>query len=514
MSAATVMPAASKPRRAPKKAAPAAASPAMPSDSPATRTLPLSLLDDHPDNPRSQLRGIEELAATIELDGGLLQALIVVPSHRMFGAGAVDDGRFTIVAGHRRRVALELLGRTEARCEVREDLDARAVRGAMLTENLQRDDLTALEEAEAFDKLVGDGWSQREIAAAAGCTQGQVSKRLSLLRLDPAVQQAVREERLSVADAVELGKLDEPRSQKRAYERMRGLHGHGMARNVVDALADERREVAREHTYEQACAQVKAAGWPRVTNRPSYETAEQMYRSPDQKTHQKGPLPCYAVYVELSGGVTHYCTKPRSHSKAKTADPHAEKERRDRRERKRAMDLRAAAAAQLAQVGATSADGHLLRDLSAIALAGWMHSAAAGFAAEWLRPGFPGLPDSGFAARSHVAASGDDRLRRRFLGAMILGHCEGYARDTHRLWGRQEALYIHRLTVSTGGAYSPTDWEREKLRDQAGVLDVDAFLSTSDPAAHLPGQPTLHDDLGTEPGTQPVERIQPAEDLL
>jgi ParB/RepB/Spo0J family partition protein len=512
MSAATVMPAASKPRRAPKKAAPTAASPAMPSDSPATRTLPLSLLDDHPDNPRSQLRGIEELAATIELDGGLLQALIVVPSHRLFGAGAVDDGRFTIVAGHRRRAALELLGRTEARCEVREDLDARAVRGAMLTENLQRDDLTALEEAEAFDKLVGDGWSQREIAAAAGCTQGQVSKRLSLLRLDPAVQQAVREEQLSVADAVEVGKLEEPRSQRRAYERMRGLHGHGMARNVVDAIADERREVAREQTYEQACAQVKASGWPRVTNRPSYDKAQQLYQPADHKAHQKGPLPCYAVYVELSGGVSHYCTKPRSHSKAKAADPHAEKERRERRERKRAMDARADAAAMLARVA--TPDGQLLADLSAIALRGGIDSGAAALATAWLREAWPSLPSSPWQARTFVAESSDDKLRKRYVGALVLGHFESLARFMHHRWGRQEALYIHRLTLATGGGYSPTDWEREKLREQAGVLDVDDFLATADPAAHLPGQPTLHDDLGTEPGTQPVERVQPSEDLL
>jgi ParB/RepB/Spo0J family partition protein len=509
MSAATVMPAASTPRR-PRKATAKAASPATPPGSSATRTIALDLLDEHPDNPRTSLRSIEELARTIELDGGLLHALVVVPSHRLFGPGAVDDGRFTIVAGHRRRAAVALLGWTEVRCEVREDLDARAVRGAMLTENLSRDDLTPLEEAEAFDKLVGDGWSQRDIAAAAGCTQGQVSKRLSLLRLEPTVRQAVEEESLTVAEAVEIGKLPEPRSQKRAFERMRGLHGHGMKRNVVDAIHDEQREVAREKTYEQSCAQVQAHGWPRVTDRPSYATAEELRRPKELAAHQKGPLACYAVYVELHGAISHYCTAPKRHAKGKDTSPAAEKERRDKRERKRAMESRAAAAQLLASVAVPHDE--LLEQLTSLAFAGWIHSAADGFATDWLRAaGWSRLPSTPYTARQFVANSADDKLRSRFLGALILGHCEGGARELHRRWGRQEALYLHRLTQRA--QYSPTDWEREKLRDQAGILDVDAFLATADPSAQLPSQPTLHDDLGTEPATQ-VERVELAGDLL
>jgi ParB/RepB/Spo0J family partition protein len=500
VSAATVMPAASATRR-PKKAAAAAAPSATPQGSPAVRNIALTLLDDHPDNPRSSLTAIEELAQTIAGDGGLLQALVVVPSHRLFGAGAVDDGRFTIVAGHRRRAAVTQLGWTEVRCEVREDLDARAVRGAMLTENLQRVDLTPLEEAEAFDKLVGDGWSQRAIAAAAGCTQPQVSKRLLLLRLEASVQQAVRDGSLSVADAVEIGKLPEARSQKRAYERMRGLHSY-RSMSVVDALREEQREVAREERYEQACSQVKASGWSRVTSRPAYSTAEELRRPKELAAHQKGPLACHAVYVETSGAVTHYCTAPKRHGgKAKDTSPQAEKERRDKRERKRAMELRAAAAAMLA-AAAIDRD-EVLEQLTDLAFVGWIHSGAHVFATEWLRAGgWANLPSVPYSARQFVAASSDEKLRSRFLGALLLGHCEGGIRELHRRWGRQEALYLHRLTLRT--RYSPTDWERERLRDQCGILDVEAFLSSADPLPHLPGQPTLHDDLGTEPATQTV----------
>lgn len=499
MTAATVMPAAST-RRAPrKKEAPATAPPATPGGSPAVRNIPLELLDDHPDNPRSSLTGIDELAATIQLDGGLLQALVVVPRHRLFGDSGVDDGRYVIAAGHRRRAAVAQLGWTEVKCEVREDLDAKAIRGVMLTENLSRVGLTPLEEAEAFDKLVGDGWSQRDIAAAAGCTQPQVSKRLSLLRLEPTVQAAVREDQLSVAEAVEIGKLKEPRSQKRAYERMRGAHGRSMP--VVDALRDEERELAREERYEQACAQVDASGWPRATSRPSYATAEDLRRPKELAAHQKGPLACYAVYVEIQGGISHYCVAPKRHSgrKAKDTSPQAEKERRDKRERKRAMDARGAAAAGLATVAMGPSD--LLEQLSDIALTGGQMYGDAELAAEWLRPSWPGLPTYG--ASSYVARSGDEKLRSRFLGAMVLAHRERCARDQHRRWGRQEALYLHRLTLRT--QYSPTEWERERLREHCVVLDVDAFLGSVDPLPHLPEWATLHDDLGTEPATQTVQ---------
>lgn len=503
MSAATVMPAASSTRR-PRKAAAKTAPPAMPTDSPAARLIPLVQLDSHPDNPRVDLTDIEQLADNIR-EVGLLQALLVVPTHRLFGLDGLDDGRYTIVAGHRRHAAVAHLGWTEVRCEVDNQRDARSIRAAMLAENMQRVDLTPLEQAEYFDKLVGDGWSQRDIAAAAGCTQGQVSKRLSLLRLEPTVQQAVRDEQLPVADAVEIGKLATPRSQKRAYERMRGLHGHGMKRSVLDAISDEQRAVAQEETYEQACAQVKASGWPRVTNRPSYDKAETLYRAPEQKAHQKGPLPCYAVYVETNGGISHYCTKPSAHrGKAKDTSPQAEKERRDKRERKRAMEARAAAAAMLATV-AVGRD-EVLEQLTDLAFAGWIHSGAAGFATEWLRAGgWSGLPSDPFAARQFVARSADEKLRSRFLGALLLGHCEAGARELHRRWGSQEALYLHRLTLRTGYSYGPTEWERERLREQCGILDVDAFLAAIDPTAHLSGQPTLHDDLGTEPATTTVD---------
>jgi hypothetical protein len=319
------------------------------------------------------------------------------------------------------------------------------------------------------------------------------------------VRQAVEEESLTVAEAVEIGKLPESRSQKRAFERMRGLHGHGVKLSLDRALQEERRALAGEATYKQACEQVQTSGWPRVTNRPSYATADPLHRSADLKAHQKG-MPCYAVFVEQYGAISHYCTKPRSHGKAKAdaADPEAE----TRRERSRAMKARTAAAAELERLAVPPGDVPSI--LARAAIRRLDHAACMKLACSWLRADGVELPEDDYAAERGIVAGADQRLLIRLALAMILANREVHARWTHSRWQDEDLLYVHELATRVG--YVPTPWERDRIK-ASGVLDVDAFLSAADPLPHLPAQPTLHDDLGTEPATQ-VERVELAGDLL
>lgn len=510
MSATTVMPAAS-PRRPARKATSKAAAAAT-ADGSTARTLPLDQLVDHPDNPRSAMTDVEQLAATIEGDGGLLQAIVVAPLHLILGPGAVDDGRFVIVAGHRRRAAVAHLGWTEVRCEVRTDLDSDSIRGAMLTENMQRVDLTPLEEAYAFDRLQGDGWSQRRIAEVAGCTQPHVSKRLSLLKLAPPIRGAVEAGTLPVADALTLGTVKGERSQARAYERLTTTkHGYRQAVDAIAAVKEENQAVARETAFELACNEVSDNGWPRVKDRPQYGSSEQLHDAKAIKAHQKAPA-CYVVYVNDYGQLGHFCIKPKVHAKAAAANPHAEKERRDKRERKTAMDLRTVAAERASWHPLPAAD--LLEQLTALAFGGsFLHSGSHGMAAGWLRALYPMYPEAGYACSREVERSGDARVRGQYLRGILLGDAESRARDLHGRWDASTGRYLHRLHKLAG--YSPTDWERERLREQVGIVDVDGFLAADDPAVHLPGQPTLHAELGTEPANgQPVEHVHVDGDLL
>ncbi len=180
----TAMPRASRTTRV--GAGKAAAPPAVTSDPPAVQLLGLDLLDDHPDNPPGRQQVDEDLVTSIR-SVGLLQPLLVKPA---------DGGRYTIIAGHRRRAALVAAGRTEALCVLGE-LDGPDVDVAMLAENGRRRGLSALEEAAVYARLRDrDGLSQRAIAERVGVNQSQVSRLLSLLKLPDQARAAVALERV------------------------------------------------------------------------------------------------------------------------------------------------------------------------------------------------------------------------------------------------------------------------------------------------------------------------------
>lgn len=141
-----------------------------------------------------QLRGTKQdwdaLASSIEQDG-LHQPITVRP---------VDDG-YRIVAGRHRAYAHQLLGSGEIQAIVREDLDDAKEAIITAVENLQRTDLTAYDEAQAFQAIMDTGLNQGDTAKRAGVSQGQVSKRIKLLQVPPAIARHAGD-RLPVEEAL------------------------------------------------------------------------------------------------------------------------------------------------------------------------------------------------------------------------------------------------------------------------------------------------------------------------
>ena len=149
--------------------------------------IPLDLIDPNPDQPRRVFDGIPELAAHIKLHG-LLQPVIV--SH-----GA--NGRYTLVAGHRRLAALKWLARNDTYPDRWYDIPAvvRTVELAdrlPLAENLARHNLSDADLAAAIQLLVElHGWSQSEIARRLGVTSQWIGQNVLVLadaELGPLVQ--------------------------------------------------------------------------------------------------------------------------------------------------------------------------------------------------------------------------------------------------------------------------------------------------------------------------------------
>ena len=150
------------------------------------RTLPIDLLDPSAFQPRGAMdaTALAELADSIRIRG-ILQPLLARPN-------PADPGRFQIIAGERRWRAAALAGLHEVPVLVRAFADADAM-AAALVENLQRQDLNALEEAEGYHRLLDEfGLTQETLAVGVGKSRSHISNILRLLTAAEPVKVALR----------------------------------------------------------------------------------------------------------------------------------------------------------------------------------------------------------------------------------------------------------------------------------------------------------------------------------
>jgi ParB family transcriptional regulator, chromosome partitioning protein len=166
-----------------------------PSQGAAVRQVPLDLLEPNPFQPRSSIdpTALEELTQSIRLRG-VLQPLLVRPR-----PGTAD--RYQIVAGERRWRAAGAAGLHEVPALVHEMTDTEAAAVA-LVENLQRQDLNAMDEAEGYDRLVTQfEFTQEALGQAVGKSRSHIANTLRLLNLPLAAKQALRKGEISAGHA-------------------------------------------------------------------------------------------------------------------------------------------------------------------------------------------------------------------------------------------------------------------------------------------------------------------------
>lgn len=158
------------------------------------RKLPVAALKPNRWQPRSSFddHELEALAASIRTQG-LVQPLVVTLD---------SDGTYSIVAGERRWRAARRAGLEEVPVVIRGDLDDRSRLELALVENLQRSDLNALEEAEAYATLQEKfGLSQEEVGVRVGKGRTTITNSLRLLKLPPEVRELLRAGRLTAGQA-------------------------------------------------------------------------------------------------------------------------------------------------------------------------------------------------------------------------------------------------------------------------------------------------------------------------
>ena len=171
------------------------------------RRMPVERIESNPDQPRQHFdeEALADLAASIR-EHGVLQPILVRPS---------IDGRYQIVAGERRWRASKLAGLAEVPVII-EHLDEEAALEIAIIENLQREDISPLEEAEMFERMTTEhGYSLRKLATKLGKDKGYLENRLRLVHAPDDVRELVAVRRDTLSHAYELMKVEDPRRRRR-----------------------------------------------------------------------------------------------------------------------------------------------------------------------------------------------------------------------------------------------------------------------------------------------------------
>ena len=186
--------------------------PDSPTRSVGVRIVPVDHIEPNPEQPRMVFEpaALDELAASIR-EHGVLQPILVRP---------LGPNTYQIVAGERRWRASRLAGLDSIPALIEEIDDDTALEIAII-ENLQREDLTPLDEAAMYDRMVHEhGYSIRKLADKLGKDKGYLENRLRLADAPPEIRELVSLRKDSLSHAYELMKVEDPKKRRRLAEQV------------------------------------------------------------------------------------------------------------------------------------------------------------------------------------------------------------------------------------------------------------------------------------------------------
>jgi len=210
------------------------------------------MLHPHPENPRKDLGDLEELRESIR-ENGIMQNLTVVPDW--------DDDGYKILIGHRRFAAsegiIDLLP-----CIIVPDLSPREQVGIMLAENMQRSDLTFIEQAHGFQLMMDLGDTVENISKKTGFSKQTIKHRLEIGKLDKgAIEEAQKNFQLSISDFIELEKVKDLEERNRILEESENSEA---LKSEIDWYLREQRCEENKKKYVELFNEL---GWKEATDR-------------------------------------------------------------------------------------------------------------------------------------------------------------------------------------------------------------------------------------------------------
>jgi ParB family transcriptional regulator, chromosome partitioning protein len=220
------------------------------------RTLPLGLLRPNPDQPRRSFSeaSLAELASSLKTHG-LIQPILVEEA---------SEGSYLIVAGERRFRAAAMAGLSEVPVIIRSFTPEKRLEIALI-ENVQREDLNPVEEAEAYRALMSmGGRSQEEVADIVGKSRSAVANSLRLLKLPESVLASLREGDLSAGHAKALLSVIDP-----------GRRDILFARIIAEGISVREAETAAQELNSPRILSPKTPARPEKPKEPAIRDVEE-----------------------------------------------------------------------------------------------------------------------------------------------------------------------------------------------------------------------------------------------
>jgi ParB family chromosome partitioning protein len=216
--------------------APAQIQTSAPTVHPGPQEVDIDLIEPSPYQPRTRFReeALDELARSIQ-SSGIIQPLVLRPI----------GNRFQLIAGERRWRAAQRAGLTRVSSIVRNVPDELALE-MTLVENIQREDLNAMEQARAFERLMDEfQLTQESVAERTGKDRATVANSIRLLKLETTIQEWIEEGKLTAGHGRAL--LAVPESQLRMRYAQRAARG-GLTVRQIERLASRRSRNAKTPT--------------------------------------------------------------------------------------------------------------------------------------------------------------------------------------------------------------------------------------------------------------------------
>jgi ParB family chromosome partitioning protein len=176
----------------------------------AIRNIAITKVEPNPNQPRLAMdkAGLDDLTSSVK-EHGVLQPILVRP---------LTDGRYQLIAGERRWRAASGAGLDSIPALI-EDIDDETALEIAVIENLQREDLSPMDEALIYDKMIREhGYSIRKLAQKLGKDKGYLENRLRLADAPPEIRELVSVRKDTLSHAYELLKVTDPKKRKHLAE--------------------------------------------------------------------------------------------------------------------------------------------------------------------------------------------------------------------------------------------------------------------------------------------------------